>query len=163
MYALGLPFYGLYKILVPTFYALDRQKIPVMASLVSIAFNIVFCLVLTPVFGFKVLAFGTTLSVFLNAVIQSLFLKRDLSLSWRFFFSARMAKIVGATLGAAVVVEALLKVEFYAQPFFNKCFYLGAQILSVGALYVTFLMLLGERSAIIALLDKVTKKLRRSK
>ncbi len=163
MYALGLPFYGLYKILVPTFYALDRQKIPVMASLVSIALNIGFCLVLTPVFGFKVLALGTTLSVLVNAVIQSWFLKRDLSLSWGFFFSARIAKIVGATLGAAVVVEVLLKVEFYAQPFFNKCFYLAAQILSVGALYVTFLMLLGERSAVTALLDKVTKKLRRSK
>ncbi len=163
MYALGLPFYGLYKILVPTFYALDRQKIPVMASLVSIAFNIMFCLLLTPVFGFKVLALGTTLSVFVNAVIQSWFLKRDLSLSWGFFFSSRMAKVVGATFGSAIVVEALLKVEFYAQPFFNKCFYLGAQIMSVGALYLTFLMLLGERSAVTALLDKVTKKLRRSK
>jgi putative peptidoglycan lipid II flippase len=163
MYALGLPFYGLYKILVPTFYALDRQKIPVVASLVSIAFNIAFCLLLTPVFGFKVLALGTTLSVLVNAVLQSWVLKRDLDLSWGFFFSPRIAKIVGATFGAALVVETLLKVEFFAQPFLNKCFYLGAQIFAVGALYVTLLMLLGERSAVTALLDKVTKKFRGSK
>jgi putative peptidoglycan lipid II flippase len=97
MYALGLPFYGLYKIWVPTFYALDRQKIPVIASLLSIAFNIVFCLLLTPVYGFKILALGTTLSVFVNSLFQSWVLKKDLALSWGFFFSSRLMKVVGAT------------------------------------------------------------------
>lgn len=161
MYALGLPFYGLYKIFVPTFYALDRQKIPVMASLLSIAFNICFCLTLTPIFGFKVLALGTTLSVFVNSVFQSWVLKKDLSLSLGFFISPRILKVVGATAASALVVETLLKVEFFSQPFLNKCFFLGAQIMAVCALYVTFLMILGERAAVGALLDKVTKKFRR--
>src|SRR5690606_11180335 len=68
MYALGLPFYGLCKILIPTFYALDRQKIPVMGSILSVASNITFCLLLTPIFGFKTLALGTSLSVFVNSL-----------------------------------------------------------------------------------------------
>src|SRR5690606_15090627 len=59
-YALGLPFYGIYKILVPTFYAIDRQKIPVYSSIASIIVNIIFCVALTPIYGFEVLALGTT-------------------------------------------------------------------------------------------------------
>jgi putative peptidoglycan lipid II flippase len=161
MYALGLPFYGLYKILVPTFYALDRQKIPVMASVLSIAFNICFCLLLTPQFGFKILALGTTLSVFVNSAFQSFALKKDLSLSWKFFFSTRVFKVVGASVGTAIVVHTLLKVEFFSQPFITKCLFLGTQILAICTLYLSFLFILGERSAVKVLLEKVTKKLRR--
>ena len=161
MYALGLPFYGLYKIWVPTFYALDRQKIPVLASLLSIAFNISFCLLLTPFFGFKILALGTTLSVLVNSAFQSYVLKKDMELSWGFFFSKRMLKVTIASFASAVVVETLLKVEFFSQPFFTKCIYLGVQITAVAALYGTFLLLMGERAAVSALVQKFTKKLRK--
>ena len=162
MYALGLPFYGLYKIWVPTFYALDRQKIPVIASLCSIVFNIIFCLALTPIFGFKILALGTTLSMVVNACFQSWVLKKDLNLSFRFFFSRRIWKVVGATAGSAVVAVTLLKVEFFSQPFLGKCLTLTVQIAAVCALYMTILVLAGERSAVNALLEKVTKKLKRN-
>jgi putative peptidoglycan lipid II flippase len=161
MYALGLPFYGLYKILVPTFYALDRQKIPVIASITSIGFNIGFCLFLTPVFGFKILALGTTLSVFLNSLILGWVLKKDLKLSWGFYFNPRMLKVLVASIFSAIVVETLLKVEFFNQPFWSKSFYLAAQISAVAALYISVLMLLGERSGVNALLEKVTKRFRR--
>lgn len=161
MYAIGLPFYGLYKIWVPTFYALDRQKIPVIASLCSIAFNIVFCLTLTPVYGFKILALGTTLSMLVNSFFQSWILKKDLMLSTGFFFSKRIWKVFAASAGCTIVSLTLLKVEFFSQPFITKCFYLGMEIMAVCALYVTFLLLLGERAAVQALLDKVTKKFRR--
>lgn len=161
MYALGLPFYGIYKILVPTFYALDRQKIPVLASLFSIAFNICFCLLLTPIYGFKILALGTTLSVLVNSVFQSWILKKDLSLSWNFFFSSRMLKVVGATLVSILAVEMFLKVEFFSQPFLTKCFYLIVQISVICGLYLVSLLAMGERAAYNALLEKVTKKFRR--
>lgn len=161
MYALGLPFYGLYKIWVPTFYALDRQKIPVLASIFSIAFNIAFCLLLTPFFGFKILALGTTLSVLVNSAFQSWVLKKDLNLSWGFFFSKRIFKVVGATLGSAIIAETLLKVDFLSQPLLVKCLYLGLQILAIATLYLTFLLLMGERSAVNALLEKISKKLKR--
>lgn len=161
MYALGLPFYGLYKILVPTFYALDRQKVPVMASIFSIGFNILFCLLLTPVFGFKILALGTTLSVCLNSLILSSVLKSNLSLSLGFFFNPRIVKVLVASSFSALVVETLLKVDFFNQPFLSKCIYLAAQISCVGVLFLSVLMLLGERAAVNALLSKVTSKFRR--
>jgi putative peptidoglycan lipid II flippase len=161
MYALGLPFYGLYKILVPTFYALDRQKIPVMASLFSIAFNISFCILLTPIYGFKVLALGTTLSVLVNSAFQSFVLNKDLSLTWRFFFSPRILKVTVASLITGICAFNFLKFEFFSAGFFNKCFYLGLQIAVIGILYLVLLVAMGERSAVNALLERFKKKLNR--
>lgn len=161
MYALGLPFYGVYKLLVPTFYAIDRQRVPVIASLLSIAFNVAFCLLLTPIYGFKILALGTTLSVLVNAGFQCLMLKKDLSLSWGFFFSLRIFKVFVATLTSAVVVETLLKVEFFHQPFLSRCLFLGAQIFAIGLVYLTCLIFLGERASALAILSKVTQRFRR--
>lgn len=163
MYALGLPFYGLYKIWVPTFYALDRQKIPVVASMLSIAFNIAFCLVLTPIYGFKILALGTTLSVLINSGFQSFILKKDLNLSLKFFISPRIIKVIFATLGSAVLIETLFKVEFFNQPFLIRSFYLFAQIFAAFALYVSILMILGERSMVDGFLKKLTQKFKRTK
>lgn len=161
MYALGLPFYGIYKIWVPTFYALDRQKIPVISSLITIGFNIAFCLLMTPIFGFKMLALGTTLSVFLNSAIQSYMLKRELKLGWNFFFSIRMGKVALATLLCAITAEWLLKVEFFTQPFLMKCIYLTAQISIIGVLYGSLLILMGEGANVKTILSKITKKLKR--
>ncbi len=161
MYALGLPFYSTYKIMVPTFYALDRQKIPVIASLISIGFNISFCLILTPIYGFKILALGTTLSILVNAAYQCVILKKDLDLSWGFFCSPRILKVLGASFGSAVIVELFLKGEFFSQPLLTKCFYLGAQISACAAIYLGFLILFGERNAVNAVLSKITKKFQR--
>lgn len=161
MYALGLPFYSLNKIWVPTFYALNRQKIPVIASLMSIGFNITFCMLLTPIYGFKVLALGTTLSMLVNSGFQSWILRKDLDLGWNFFFSRRVLKVFAATIGSALTVNFILKVEFFSQPFVIKCLIMGAQIGAVGVLYALYLVILGERKAVNALLEKVTRRFRK--
>ena len=161
MYALGLPFYGLYKIWVPTFYALDRQRIPVIASLCSIAFNVSFCLLLTPIYGFKILALGTTLSVFVNSAFQSYVLKNDLELGWNFFFSSKILKVLAATLASALVVEYFLKFDYFSQPFSYKAVILAAQISAAAALYLGSLVLFGERAAVRAVVGKFTKKLKK--
>jgi putative peptidoglycan lipid II flippase len=161
MYALGLPFYGLYKIWVPTFYALDRQKIPVIASLISIGSNIAFCLIMTPLYGFEMLALGTTLSVLLNSGILSWVLRKDLQLSWKFFFSLRIFKIVGATALAALVMELWLSKDYFSEPLLMKASYLSLQIAAILFIYATSLILMGERSAVSAAVAKITKKFKR--
>jgi putative peptidoglycan lipid II flippase len=158
MYALGLPFYGVYKIFVPTFYALDRQKIPVIASIISIGFNISFCLFFTPLFGFSMLALGTTLSVLLNSLILGWVLRKELELPLNFYFNARTLKVVIAGILASAATEILFKVEFFTQPFFNKCFYLASQICAVGLLYIALLMIMGERQAVRYLWVKLRQK-----
>ncbi len=161
MYALGLPFYGVYKIWVPTFYALDRQKIPVIGSILSIIFNIAFCLSLTPFYGFKILALGTTLSVLVNSVFQSCVLSKDLDLKLNFFFSPRILKVCLATIFSAVIVELFLKFEFFSQPFLGKCLILCAQISAAGVLYFGFLFFTGEREVVEAQLSKILKKFKK--
>lgn len=158
MYALGLPFYSLNKIWVPTFYALDRQKIPVIASLMSIGFNIIFSMTLTPIYGFKILALGTTLSMLVNSGFQSWVLKNDLKLAWNFFFSVRVIKVFLATTISALTVAYFFKVEFFSQPFMMKCLIMAFQITAVGVIYIGLLYIMGERSAVKALLGKLTKK-----
>ena len=107
-YVLGLPCYGLYKIWVPVFYTLDREKIPVLASLVSIGFNIIFCILLTPRYGHVVLAIGMSLAIFLNVLIQGFILKRYLNCSWEILLNGRMLKIVlSSALCAGTVMIAM--------------------------------------------------------
>jgi len=158
MYALGLPFYGIYKIYVPTFYALDRQKVPVIASIICIGFNISFCLFFTPLFGFSMLALGTTLSVLLNSLILGWVLRKELELSLNFYFNARTFKLLIAGILAAAATEVLFKVEFFTQPFFNKCFYLAAQISGACLIYIALLMIMGERRAVRDLWVKLRQK-----
>jgi putative peptidoglycan lipid II flippase len=162
MYALGLPFYGLYKILVPTFYALDRQKVPVLASIASIGLNISFCLALTPLYGFKILALGTTLSVLVNSIILSIALGKYLELPLSFYFTPRLLKILIASVGSFGALQLWGLVEFFNQSIWLKGLILGLEILSILFTYGLVLLILGERSAVEALVGKFLKKIKRS-
>lgn len=86
-YALGLVFYGPYKILTPTFYTMGAEKIPVYCALAGIACNIVFCLLLTPHFGHSMLALGAGVSIFVNTMLLAIILKKKLKLSNNFFIN----------------------------------------------------------------------------
>jgi putative peptidoglycan lipid II flippase len=106
-YLAGLPFYGLYKLFVPTFYTIDRHRIPVICSIGSIVLNIVFCLVFTKHFGFAVLAAGVSLSMAVNISAQAYFLKKDLKLSPFFFFDWTMVKIFAASFTTFLFAQNL--------------------------------------------------------
>ena len=83
LYALGLPGYGLYKLLTPVFYVLDRERVPVMCAMVAVGFNIVFCVALVPHYGVAILALGMSLSTLLNVVIQGVILRHHSIVSGR--------------------------------------------------------------------------------
>lgn len=122
-YLIGLPSYGLYKIFAPTFFTLDRPKIPIKISVFSILCNIAFCVYFTPKYGFWVLALGTSLSMILNSTIQAICLKSLLEMSWSFFFKFRILKIIAA--GVITYVATLQASEYlfnYSDPFYRKAF-----------------------------------------
>ena len=102
-YIVGLPFYGLYKLLGPTFFALDRPHVPVVVSIVSILANIVFCVALVPQYGFTVLALGTSVTMMLNSSLLICFIKRAMGLSWWFFFNPRILIFLSAGAGCSLV------------------------------------------------------------
>jgi len=93
-YLWGLPFYGLYKIFAPTFFSIDRPKVPVFISITSIIANIIFCLIMVPKYGFSILALGTSLSMLLNCTLQAIFLNKYLELGFAFFFNIRLFKFL---------------------------------------------------------------------
>jgi putative peptidoglycan lipid II flippase len=155
MYLWGLPFYGLYKIFAPTFFSLDKPKVPVMISITAIAFNIVFCVLLVPEYGFSVLALGTSVSMFINCTLQGVFLARFLKLGIGFFVTARLIKVlIGG--GLAYVFVSQVKQNFYLVDAsllarfggFALCSALGA------GLYLVFLLVTGEAQLIKKLLKK---------
>ena len=111
-YLWGLPFYGLYKIFAPSFFALDKPKIPVYISVSCIIVNIIFCVSLVPSYGYGVLALGTSLSMMLNCTLQGGFLSKHLGLGVRFFLPLRLFKVLFAALDCGAVAEYLSQ-SFY--------------------------------------------------
>jgi putative peptidoglycan lipid II flippase len=91
-YLIGLPFYGLFKIFGPTFFSLDKAKVPVFISIFAISMNVVFCMVMVPKYGFSVLALGTSLSIMINCCLQGYFLRRYLKLRASFFIDISIIK-----------------------------------------------------------------------
>jgi putative peptidoglycan lipid II flippase len=112
-YMVGLPFYGLYKVFSPIFYTLDKPKVPVIISIISIFFNIIFCVALVPYFGFPILALGTSLSMFLNSGLLAILLKKALNLGWDFFFNKRVGKVFFAS------IICFFSVDYLAQKLFD--------------------------------------------
>ena len=145
LYALSLIFYGIYKIFSPTFFAIDRPRLPVIISIISIAFNIFFCIILTPQYGFLTLAAGTGLSMLLNSSLQALFLKKILDLPLSFFINIKILKIIFASIACSIVLKATQNHLFpWDKGIMLKIGGLGC-ILALSLLtYVASLMIMGE-------------------
>lgn len=155
MYLWGLPFYGLYKIFAPTFFSLDRPKVPVMISITAITLNIIFCVLLVPKYGFSILSLGTSVSMFINCTLQGLFLSRLLNLGVSFFIDGRLVKVlIGGALAYATVVFIKPHLYFLDAALIARA---GAFVLcsGLGALtYLAFLLISGETKLIKKVLNK---------
>lgn len=77
-YAPGLLGYSAVKIASPSFYALGDSRTPVIASVTSVAVNLVLNLALVQVLGYRGLALGTAIAALVNAAILLVFLRRRL-------------------------------------------------------------------------------------
>lgn len=111
-YLWGLPFYGVYKIFVPTFYTLGKPKVPVVCSILSILVNIGFCVILVGNHGFSILSLGASLSIFTNAVLQSIIMRKYLRLPLSFFLNWKVFKIV---FSGSLVLAGLFYMENFGQ------------------------------------------------
>ena len=157
-YLYGLPFYGLYKIFAPTFFTLDRPKIPVYISMTAIAFNIIFCLALVPKYGFGVLALGTSLSMLLNCSLQVFFLRKYLDLDLNFFINLRVFKTFIS--GAACLIGTQWLVANYYQmelPFILKL--IRFLLIGSGGAFIYFIALLAMGE--VGVLSKILNRFKR--
>lgn len=77
-YAVGLIAYSVVRIASPTFYALGRNRTPVVVSIVSVVVNLALNILLVRVIGYTGLALGTSLAAVFNAVVLLVLLRRHL-------------------------------------------------------------------------------------
>jgi putative peptidoglycan lipid II flippase len=91
-YMLGVLPYSLVKVYSPAFYAIDRPRVPMMASLTAVAANIAFNAATYRLLGAKGLALGTTLSALVNLGI----------------LRAAFGRIIGRPAGGPVLGRAVL-------------------------------------------------------
>jgi putative peptidoglycan lipid II flippase len=115
LYAIGLVGYSIVRIISPTFYALQRSRIPVMVSAGSVVVNVALNLALVRVMGYRGLALGTSITAIVNATVQLILLRRELSgleggkIAAAFARVLAAAAVMGAvTFGANVAFERLL-------------------------------------------------------
>jgi putative peptidoglycan lipid II flippase len=155
LYALGLPFYGLYKLLAPTFFAIDLPKLPVKVSMFSVSLNIIFCITLTPKYGFLVLPLGTTLSIFSSATILSVLLMRELKQSLKDVFLVITVKTFAAALLSGFLLNYLRQLIFnFDSSFIVKSGTFVALCLIGAVVYFGLLFLFGERKFLKKILSK---------
>jgi putative peptidoglycan lipid II flippase len=111
-YAIGLVGYSIVRIISPAFYALQKSRIPVAASIVTVIANVLLNIVLVRVMGFAGLALGTSLAAILNAAIQLVLLRRELA-------GIEMRRItltgVKATLAALAMAAAAWSADRWLQ------------------------------------------------
>ena len=114
-YSVGLVGYSIVRIVSPAFYALHKSRIPVVASIITVAANIVLNIVLVRVMGFAGLALGTSLAAILNAAIQLTMLRRELGGIEAKRISITLLKVAVAALamgGAAWYADLWLAATF---------------------------------------------------
>ena len=158
-YAVGLPFYGIYKIFVPTFYAIGRAKVPVFCSIFAIGLNIAFCIAMTPIYGFEILALGTSISMFVNSTLQTWILSRDLSIGFGGFINLRLLKMsVAAILTFLCAYYLKSYIPFFGEVFWVRALSLIFQLAVVVFVFAVLAFIFGERSAVVQVVNKLKAK-----
>jgi putative peptidoglycan lipid II flippase len=107
-YALGLIGYSVVRIISPAFYALQRSRIPVAASIASVIVNVLLNMYLVRVMGFAGLALGTSLAAIVNAAIQLVMLRRVLG-------GIEARRIMISFLKTAIAAVLMAAAAWYAE------------------------------------------------
>jgi putative peptidoglycan lipid II flippase len=97
LYAIGLVGYSIVRIISPTFYALQRSRVPVMVSAGSVLVNVVLNLALVRLMGYRGLALGTSITAILNATVQLLLLRREIAGINGMRIATSLARILAAS------------------------------------------------------------------
>ena len=110
-YVLGLLPYGLVKILAPSFYVLDRPRIPLLASVTAVVVNIAFNYATYQTLGAPGLALGTTLGALFNIGVLRLSFSRVVGPLPSVNLRQLGALLLGNAVLGVVVVAAWFGIE----------------------------------------------------
>ena len=161
-YLFGLPSYGLYKIFGPTFYAIDREKLPIFISIFSIFVNIIFCITLTPIYGFKILALGTSISMILNSFLQMVFISREIKIGLDFFINVKITKLIIVNIFIFIITlisKNKIYEHFKVDQFFVTAIFVTLSFFLFIIFYFLLMTLLGDKELVVSFLKKMKKRL----
>ncbi len=104
LYSIGLVAYAAVKVVAPAFYAIDRARVPLIASVSAVIGNLTINIALHPHYGYAILALGTAVAAMLNFAILYVAFDRAVARVNHAGLLAYLARIgVAAALMAAVV------------------------------------------------------------
>lgn len=107
-YSIGLPFYASVKVKAPIFFTLKSSRVPMIASLVGVGFNIFFNLFLYKQLGHWGLALGTSLGVMINSSILTFFYHKKTKQPYQWGgFMIRMKIVLAAALMGIIAYKLL--------------------------------------------------------
>jgi len=104
LYAVGLFAYSTNKIMVPTFYALDNTRIPVIASFLAVAVNICIISLTIDLFQHRAIALSTSCTMFLNFLFLGTMLYRKMHGYSILYLIKGLAKIIPATMVMVLIL-----------------------------------------------------------
>ena len=107
-YAIGLVGYSVVRITSPVFYALGRNRTPVMVSVATVLANAVLNIWLVGLMGYGGLALGTSIAALFNAALLIFFLRKRLGGIEGRRISASLVRI---TIAAAIMGIAAIAVD----------------------------------------------------
>jgi putative peptidoglycan lipid II flippase len=99
LYAIGLVGYSAARIASPVFYALGRNRVPVLVSLGAVAVNITASVALVRLLGFRGLALGTSVAALVHGVALLVLLRDALD-------GRRLASTLGKSFAASGAMAA---------------------------------------------------------
>jgi putative peptidoglycan lipid II flippase len=144
MYALGLAFFSLTKVLVPLSYVFGQVRLPLVASFISVAFALLLNVAFVSTLQAPGLALGTSLGSILNSLfmgfgLTKIMAKKGVRLIWADFVS-QVAKIAFAcgVMGIVLIgfVQALKLLDLsIMRSFLGSCVVLSLLVVCGGATY----------------------------
>jgi putative peptidoglycan lipid II flippase len=104
LYVVGLVAYAGVKVIAPAFYAVDRARIPMLASVTAVAVNVAMNVWLHPHHGYRVLALGTAAAALVNFAILYVAFQRAVAraphaaLAWQLLRVAAASAVMAAAV-----------------------------------------------------------------
>ena len=107
LYAIGLVGYSVVRIASPTFYALGKNRIPVIVSMCTVVVNATLNIVLVRVMGYAGLALGTSIAAIFNGTVLLVLLHRNLGGLHERRILGSFVRIIAASAAMGVAAAAV--------------------------------------------------------
>jgi len=137
-YSIGLVGYSIVRIASPVFYALGRNRVPVVVSVIAVLVNAGLNYALVRVMGYAGLAFGTSIAALFNATVLFTLLRASIGglNGRRLASSATRIGLASIAMGAAAIAaDRYLATAIAARGLAWEIFRLGATIVvAIGVL-----------------------------